>query len=97
MENSKGICPIRDGAPVLFASNEKAVQIFSQARQSAEQITTEDAAGYKTHFMVKPTEISALMDMHQVPSGDRIELMNHVLVLQAEANKREPHRSKKKS
>ncbi|KKL91582.1 hypothetical protein LCGC14_1893250 [marine sediment metagenome] len=88
---NKGRCPIEDDGPVLFSSNQIAVDIFQECRPSAKQVGAED----KTYFYLHPADIEALFRVHAIPLDEQPRLLSKVFLLQDEANRRSPQRPRK--
>ena len=91
MPENKGRCPIEDDGPVLFPSNQTAVDIFQGCRPSARQVAAED----KTYYYLRPADIEALFRVHAIPPDEQPELLSKVSLLQDEANRRSPQRPRK--
>ena len=91
MPENKGRCPIEDDGPVLFPSNQTAVDIFQGCRPSAQQVAAED----KTYYYLRPADIEALFRIHSILPDDQPGLLRKVFLLQDEANQRSPRRPKK--
>ena len=91
MPGNNGKCPVCDEAPSLLVTNQLPVAIYHQALPSATQVADDG----KTHFFIRPSDIEALMRVHDVPVGDRVECFERVLILQAEGNRLRPRRRAK--
>lgn len=88
---NKGRCPIEDDGPVLFPSNQIAVDVFQGCRPSARQVAAED----KTYYYLRPADIEALFRVHAIPLDDQPALLSKVFLLQDEANRQSPQRPRK--
>lgn len=88
----KGRCPIADDGPILDSENGNIVEIYYEAVGSANQVVAED----KTHVYLRPTEIEALMNLHQVESDRRGDVLKGILALQDIANRHRRARPKPK-
>ena len=93
MDGNKGQCPVADNAPTLDPFNALAVEVFQQARPSANQVAADD----KTYLYLRPESIEAIMRMQQIPLDDRAEMFRRVLLLQDMANQLRPNRPKKRA
>lgn len=83
-----------DKAPKLNLSNELVVQIFRQVEGSSTQVVGER----KTELYVNPTEIKALLEIHDVPRIDWPLMIDRVLFLQNAANDKRPrHKTQPKT
>lgn len=88
-----GLCPIKDHAPVLLSDNAIVVDLFKQLEGSGSRVE----ANKKTYVYLKPGEIKALFDIHDIEQSSRSDMMDKLVVLQDEANELRPkHKTPKK-
>lgn len=88
--NEDGLCQIKDKSPELSQENEVVFNIFDQAFGTANCIEGAD----KNIYYVKPTDVEALMNIHNVDTDSKSEIMRRVLILQGISNKERPNRPK---
>lgn len=88
---NNGECPVLDKMPDLTPLNEVAVEIYYQARTSAQQVQAED----KTFLYIRPEAADVLMRINQVPESDRPEILRRLFILQDMDNRLRPARRRK--
>lgn len=89
---NKGECPVLDKLPELTPLNQIAVEVYYQARDSAQQIQAES----KTYLYVRPEAAEALMRIHRVPIDDQPDILSRVFFLQNMDNRMRPAQRKKR-
>jgi len=77
-----GICQIADDSPEPLSFNRKVIEIFEQAKSSAEQIEGKD----KFYKYLRPGDLEALMRIHGVPEYNRPEMLYRLFLLQDISN-----------
>lgn len=85
---SGGECPVLDKIPDPTPLNGVAIEIYYQARASAQQVQAET----KMFLYVRPEAAEALMRINQVPENDRPEILRRIFILQDMDNRLRPAR-----
>lgn len=79
-----GVCPIADSAPEMVSElNRAVVEIFRQAEGSSRQVAADDG---RTYFYIMPDQAAALLEICDVQSEERAEVMKRIMFLQDCAN-----------
>ena len=86
-----GRCAVIDDSPRLVGFNQTIVDVYISARDSADQINTED----KVHKIIRPTEIEAIIRMMNVPLEYAARILSGVKILQDLANRMRPRKAPK--
>lgn len=93
---NKGKCPVLDLSPPLFVENSLAVEIYLEARKSAEfREVMAGSSATKTKVFVSAADVRALMDIYQVPKAEREITYRKVMLIQNIENDLSLVRSKK--
>lgn len=93
-KGSDGKCAVLDKAPPLFVENCTAVNLYFEARKSAE--SREIKAGssmYQSMLFIRAADLNALMSIMGVEEAERVKTYNKVMLLQNTANELSPVRS----
>jgi hypothetical protein len=77
------MCPVADLSPVLLPVNDIVITIYQQAIAAGVKAEDKD----KVHLFVRPADVNALCDIHDIPVEDRPELLHRVLLVQELENK----------
>lgn len=83
-----GRCPVADDAPTVFSVNQFAIELYGQARMSAQVVQGDK----KNVQYIRPEAVEALMRLHQVSLADQPEMMEKLLLLQNMDNDLRPNR-----
>jgi len=92
LEENNGSCRIEDESPLLSEENYIVLELFDQALRTSNCVAGED----KDFHYVEPTDIEALMNIHNIDIDDKPEIMVRILMLQDISNDQRPNRPKRK-
>lgn len=84
------MCPILDMGPVLLSVNKLAVDIFRESQGSAARIE----ADRKTYLYMRPVDLIALFQIHEVAKDEYPNLMEKLYLIQEIANELRPKHKK---
>ncbi len=95
--SNKGKCPVLDLSPPLFVENTDAVDLYFEARKSAQfREVMAGSSATKTKVFINAADLGALMDIWKVPKEDREITYRKVMLLQNTENSLSQARSIKK-
>ncbi len=83
----EGVCPIADLMPELNDTNNLVVDIYDRSKLTANSVTSKDR---KVYLYVKPSDVKALMDLYEVDSEFRTEMINRIYTIQDIENEARP-------
>ena len=87
-----GICVVADLAPSLYEENDLALDIFQIAQKTAEVVDHKK----KKYLYLRPADLVALMDIHDVEQHERVEMLAKLEILERVSNETRPAKKHRK-